>query len=113
MWIFLGIVGIITTHRFGALIRKTELVYLSLKKIVPRLITSSVTAGTIIYAFVFAASYFLNTLKKEELTFGRPLVGVINLTSGLIFLGLFFISPFIILKVIRKKKLKHLFGKPL
>jgi sensor histidine kinase YesM len=85
VWIFLGIIGIFFTHLLRKIIRRKRWLVLPLKKIIPRIITASFITGILIYALVFAASYFSGTMNRDELTVGMPIAGAIN-TSGVIFL---------------------------
>jgi len=85
VWIFLGATGIFFTHLLRRIIRKKSWLGLPLKKIIPRVITASFITGIVIYALVFAASYFSGTMNRDELTVGMPIAGAIN-TSGVIFL---------------------------
>jgi sensor histidine kinase YesM len=85
VWIFLGVIGIFFTHLLRKIIRRKRWLDLPLKKIIPRIITASFITGIVIYALVFAASYFSGTMNRDELTVATPIAGVIN-TSGVIFL---------------------------
>jgi len=85
VWIFLGIVGVFFTHLLRKIIRRKRWLELPLKKIIPRVIFASFITGIIIYALVFAVSYFSGTMNRDELTVGMPIAGAIN-TSGVIFL---------------------------
>jgi sensor histidine kinase YesM len=85
VWIFLGIIGVFFTHLLRKTIRRKRWLDLPLKKIIPRIITASFFIGTLIYALVFAVSYFSGTMNRDELTVGMPIAGAIN-TSGVIFL---------------------------
>lgn len=85
VWIFFGVIGIFFTHLLRKIIRRKRWLDFPLKKIIPRIFTVSFITGTIIYAMVFAASYFSGTMNRDELTIATPIAGVIN-TSGVIFL---------------------------
>ncbi|MCW8812746.1 MAG: histidine kinase [Psychromonas sp.] len=79
VWIFLGALGILFTHLLRRIIRKKNWLNLPLKNTIPRVLLASIITGTIIYAFVFAASYIAGTMNQEEFNIARPLAGVINL----------------------------------
>ncbi|MBT8379148.1 MAG: histidine kinase [Ignavibacteria bacterium] len=85
VWIFFGGIGIFFTHLLRKILRKNNWLDLPLKKLITRVITASLITGAIIYAFVFAASYFSGTMNQDELTIATPISGAIN-TSGVIFL---------------------------
>jgi sensor histidine kinase YesM len=79
VWIFLGVIGILFTHLLRRVIRKKNWLSLPLKNTIPRVLLASIITGTIIYAFVFAASYIAGTMNQEEFNIARPIAGVINL----------------------------------
>ncbi|MDZ7625338.1 MAG: histidine kinase [Ignavibacteriaceae bacterium] len=85
VWIFLGFLGIVFTHIIRGVIRKNNWLNLPLKNTIPRILTTSIITGIIIYALVFAASYLAGTFKQEEYNFARLVAGIIN-TSILILL---------------------------
>ena len=85
VWIFLGFLGIVFTHVIRGVIRKKNWLNLPLKNTIPRILTTSIITGIIIYALVFAASYLAGTFKQEEYNFARLVAGIIN-TSILILL---------------------------
>jgi sensor histidine kinase YesM len=81
VWIFLGILGIFFTQLLRRIIRKKNWLNLPLKNTIPRVLLASIIAGTIIYAFVFAASYIAGTMNQEQFNVARPIAGVINLSG--------------------------------
>jgi two-component system, LytTR family, sensor kinase len=85
VWIFLGFLGIVFTHILRGVIRKNNWLHLPLKNTIPRILASSIIAGIIIYALVFATSYVAGTYKQDEYNLARLIGGVIN-TSILILL---------------------------
>ena len=80
VWIFLGFLGVIFTHLLRGIIRKNNWLNLPLKNTIPRILTSSVIAGVIIYALVFAASYAAGTFKQDEYNFAKLVGGIINIS---------------------------------
>ena len=80
VWIFLGFLGIIFTHLLRGIIRRNNWLNLPLKNTIPRILTSSVIAGVIIYALVFAASYAAGTFKQDEYNFAKLVGGIINIS---------------------------------
>src|SRR3972149_2077262 len=81
VWIFLGILGILFTHLLRKVIRKNNWINLPLKNIIPRILLASIITGTIIYVFVFAASYFAGTMQQDEFNIARPIAGAINMSA--------------------------------
>lgn len=80
VWIFLGFLGIVFTHVIRGVIRKKNWLNLPLKNTIPRILTTSIITGIIIYALVFAASYLAGTFKQEEYNFARLVAGIINIS---------------------------------
>jgi two-component system LytT family sensor kinase len=80
VWIFLGLLGILFTHILRRVIRKNNWLNLPLKNTIPRILTSSIIAGIIIYALVFAASYVAGTFKQDEYNFARFIGGIVNIS---------------------------------
>ena len=80
VWIFLGILGIFFTHILRRIIRKNNWLSLPLKNTIPRIITSSIISGIIIYALVFAASYVAGTFRQDEYNLARFIGGISNIS---------------------------------
>ncbi|MDH3268288.1 MAG: histidine kinase [Ignavibacteria bacterium] len=80
VWVFLGLLGIIFTHFLRGIIRRKNWLNLPLKNTIPRILISSVIAGIIIYALVFAVSYIAGTFKQDEYNFAKLIGGVINIS---------------------------------
>jgi len=80
VWIFLGLLGIVFTHILRGIIRKNNWLNLPLKNTIPRILISSIIAGIIIYALVFAASYVAGTFKQDEYNFARFIGGIVNIS---------------------------------
>jgi sensor histidine kinase YesM len=78
VWIFLGFLGIVFTHILRAVIRKNNWLNLPLKNTIPRILTSSIIAGIIIYSLVFAASHVAGTFRQDENNIARLIAGVVN-----------------------------------
>ena len=81
VWIFLGLLGISFTHLLRKVIRKNNWLNLALKNIIPRILLASIITGSIIYAFVFSASYFAGTMQQDEFNIARPIAGAINMSA--------------------------------
>src|SRR4030066_1617754 len=78
VWIFLGFLGIVFTHLLRGIIRKNTWLNLPLKNTIPRILASSIIAGAVIYALVFAASYVAGTFRQDENNIARLIAGVVN-----------------------------------
>ena len=85
VWIFLGLLGIIFTHILRRIIRKNNWLNLPLKNTLPRILSSSIITGIIIYALVFSASYVAGLFKQDEYNVARVIAGISN-TSILVLL---------------------------
>jgi hypothetical protein len=107
VFIFLAIDGIVFTHILRAIILKNNWLNLPLKKTIPRVLIASIITGTIIYAFVFAASYVAGTLKPEEFNIVRPIAGSINV-SILVLLWSLIYFIFHYMENYRKKEIESL-----
>ena len=70
--------GIILTHILRVVIKKQNWLKLPLKKIIPRVIFSSIVLGILIYGIVFSLSYFSGAMKKEHFTVFKITIGVLN-----------------------------------
>jgi sensor histidine kinase YesM len=81
VWIFLGLLGVFFTHLLRKVIRKKNWLNLTLKNIIPRILLASIIIGTIIYAFVFIASYLAGTMHQDEFNIARPIAGAINMSA--------------------------------
>ena len=107
LFIFLAVDGIFFTHLLRAVIRKNDWLNLPLKKTIPRVLIASIVTGTIIYAFVFAASHIAGTIKPEDFKIARPIAGSIN-TSILVLLWSVIYFAVHYLENYRKKEIESL-----
>ena len=107
VFIFLAIDGIVFTHILRHVILKNNWLNLSLIKIIPRVLISSIVTGTIIYAFVFAASYIADTLKPEEFNIIRPFAGSVNVSILVLLWSLIYFT-FHYMENYRKKEIESL-----
>ena len=107
VFIFLAIDGIVFTHILRQVILKNNWLNLSLIKIIPRVLISSIVTGTIIYAFVFAASYIADTLKPEEFNIIRPFAGSVNVSILVLLWSLIYFT-FHYMENYRKKEIESL-----
>lgn len=70
------IVGISITHIFRGVIKKYGWINLPLKKIIPRIIISSVIIGASIYALIMAVEVSAGILNITRFKIGLPLAGI-------------------------------------
>ena len=71
------------------------------------MLISSIVTGTIIYAFVFAASYIADTLKPEEFNIIRPFAGSVNVSILVLLWSLIYFT-FHYMENYRKKEIESL-----
>ncbi|MCJ7552459.1 MAG: histidine kinase [Ignavibacteriaceae bacterium] len=81
VWIILGFLGIIITHFLRSVIRKNGWLDLPLKKIIPRVLISSLIAAIIIYALTTCFSIILGSFRSEEYRWISSVAGIINLSG--------------------------------
>ena len=90
IWIFLGILGILFTHILRRITRRNNWLNLPLKNTIPRVLIASIIIGIIIYALVFAASYFAGTLPPDQFTSARLIAGIVNMSGIILFWNLIY-----------------------
>lgn len=81
VWIILGFLGIIITHFLRSVIRKNGWLDLPLKKIIPRVLISSLIAAISIYALTTCFSIILGSFRSEEYRWISSVAGIINLSG--------------------------------
>jgi two-component system, LytTR family, sensor kinase len=92
IWFFLFVLGIGLTHLFRSIIKKHDWTSLTLKKIIPRVILSSLIIGSVMYASAFSANIIFNIFEIEKFNWVTPLVGVFNLSSVILLWALIYFS---------------------
>ena len=90
IWIFLGILGILFTHILRRITRRNNWLNLPLKNTIPRVLIASIIIGIIIYALVFAASYFAGTQQPDQFTSARLIAGIVNMSGIILFWNLIY-----------------------
>ena len=68
--------GVSLTHIFRGIIKKHDWVNLPLKKIIPRILISSVIIGTAVYAVLFAVEITSGIFTLSKFKIGMPLAGI-------------------------------------
>ncbi len=81
VWIGLAFWGIIITHILRLIIRKKGWLDLPLKKVVPRVIVSSLISGILIYSLTTLFSVLIGSFRHEEYRWISSVAGVINLSG--------------------------------
>ncbi len=81
VWIILGLIGIAITHILRTVIRKNGWLDLPLKKIIPRVLLSSLIAGIIIYSLTTGFSLAIGAFRSEEYRWISSVAGIINLSG--------------------------------
>src|SRR5690606_25318635 len=79
--ILLCLCGIFFTHLFRNYIKRNGWLNLSPKKLVPRVVISSVAIGALLYLIVFTINYSAGIYTAAEFRAGTPLIGIMNLSS--------------------------------
>ncbi len=80
-WTILSSTGVLLTHQLRNVIKKNNWIALSLKKLIPRVLISSIIIGNLLYGIFFTINYLLGAYEPEQLRFATPLMGVINVSS--------------------------------
>ena len=90
--LYMGFVGISVTHIFRTYTINKKWLKLSLKKIVPRIISSSFILGAIIYAIIFTVSYFIGHIHFDKIQAGTVIWNLFNLTGIILVWELIYFS---------------------
>lgn len=81
VWIGLAVLGIVITHILRLIIRKNGWLDLPLKKVIPRVIISSIISGILIYSLTTIFSVIIGSFRHEEYRWISSVAGVINLSG--------------------------------
>jgi len=81
VWVILGFLGIIITHLLRSVIRKNGWLDLPLKKIIPRVLISSLIAAISIYTLTTCFSIILGSFRSEEYRWISSVAAIINLSG--------------------------------
>ena len=92
VWLIVCIAGILFTHTFRYFIIKHKWLSLPLNKIVPRVLLSSIIIGCILFVILFLSHQILEGSVPEEFKFATPVMGIINLSSVILFWALIYFS---------------------
>jgi two-component system LytT family sensor kinase len=86
------ITGISFTHIFRGIIKKQGWLELPLKKIIPKIIISSLLIGVAIYIIIYGVSLFSGAMHKEDYTTIKPIIGIIYTTGIALLWALIYFS---------------------
>ena len=81
LWLLLGLLGISFTHFLRSIIKKNGWLNLSPKKIIMRVLVSSLIVGTIMFAITHGLNVAFNITDLSKFKLVTPFVAVFNLSS--------------------------------
>jgi sensor histidine kinase YesM len=81
LWILLGFYGIIFSHLYRIYIKKNNWTNLPLKKIIPRVIITSLVVGALIYIPVFFSGQLLEVERQSKNIIAIFVAGILNISS--------------------------------
>lgn len=90
--LYLCFTGISFTHIFRSLIKKKNWLTLPLKKIIPRVLLSSVIIGSFMFITYFGVNLGAGIYHFSKFKFGTPLIGIFNLSSVILVWALIYFS---------------------
>jgi two-component system, LytTR family, sensor kinase len=90
--LFIAFAGLCFTHILRNIIKKYSWVDLSLKKIAPRVLLSSLAIGIILFIFYFGTTYFSGLIGPSNIKIGTFIVWITNLSSIILVWFLFYLS---------------------
>jgi sensor histidine kinase YesM len=92
IFLFLCFAGFCFTQLLRNIIKKHSWVDLPLKKIIPRVLISSLIIGIILFILYFSSLYFTGQLLLTEIKVGTPFVWIANLSSVILLWSLMYFS---------------------
>ncbi len=92
VWAIVCLAGILLTHTLRYYINKLHWLDSPLNKTIPKVLLSSITIGCILFAVLFFSHSILEGAEPQEFRFTTPLMGVINLSSVILFWTLIYFS---------------------
>jgi sensor histidine kinase YesM len=81
VWVYLCYSGVFFTQLLRSYIKKWNWLNLPLKKIIPRVLISSLVIGTIMYVLVFGVNYAAGLFESDRFRVATPFISVMNLSS--------------------------------
>ncbi len=92
LWLLLGFLGITFTHLLRSIIKKNGWLSLPPKKIILRILISSLVIGCLMFGIAFAANILFNIRDISDYKFITPFVAVFNLSSIVLVWSLIYFS---------------------
>jgi two-component system, LytTR family, sensor kinase len=90
--LFVCFAGLCFTHILRNLIKKYSWVDLTPKKIIPRILLSSIIIGILLFSLYFSTTYFSGFVKFSNIKLGTIIIWISNLSSIILVWCLFYIS---------------------
>ncbi|MDR3610984.1 MAG: histidine kinase [Ignavibacteriaceae bacterium] len=90
--LFVCFAGLCFTHILRYFIKKYSWVDLPLKKIIPRILLSSISIGIVLFILYFSSNYFSGFLHTSDIKFGTIIIWISNLSSIILVWFLFYLS---------------------
>ena len=90
--VLLSVLGIFLTHEYRNIVVKQNWVQSPLKKLIPRVLISSIAIGLIIFSILALINYFTGIMDSSKLKFISYLVGIFNLSSVVLLWSLIYFS---------------------
>jgi two-component system, LytTR family, sensor kinase len=92
LWILLGFYGLIFSHLYRLYIKKNNWTSLTLKKIIPRILTASFAGGLIIYIPVYISGHLLGVERDAQHMTAAIISSILNITSVIIVWSLIYFA---------------------
>lgn len=84
--------GLVLTHVLRNTIKKNNWLRLPLRKIIPRVLISSITIGLLMFGIAAFANIFMDVFHSTEYNFARVAIGIFNLSSIILLWSLIYFS---------------------
>ena len=92
VWIIVCFAGVLLTHTLRYYVNKLNWLDFSLNKTIPKVLLSSVTIGIILFVILYFSHSVLEGTELEEFRFSTPFMGILNLSSVILFWTLIYFS---------------------
>lgn len=92
VWIIVCLAGILLTHTLRYYVNKLHWLDSPLNKTIPKVLLSSVTIGIILFVILYFSHSVLEGTELEEFRFSTPFMGILNLSSVILFWTLIYFS---------------------
>ena len=92
VWFIVCLAGILLTHTLRFYVNKLHWLDSPLNKIIPKVLLSSVSIGIILFVILYFLHSILEGAELQEFRFSTPFMGVLNLSSVILFWTLIYFS---------------------